>query len=83
MLILSSTALSFSVVVCSLEAEAEEGVTGEGADLDLDVPSTGSLTLSDLDSHDSVKWLHSGGYVFVTNAGARIGYREYLYDDKI
>lgn len=45
--------------------------------------TAGGLTLSDLDSRDSVKWQHSGGYVFVTNAGARIGYREYLYDDKI
>lgn len=45
--------------------------------------TAGGLDLSDLDSRDSVKWLNSGGYVFVTNAGARIGYREYLYDDKI
>jgi hypothetical protein len=39
--------------------------------------------LSDLDSGNGVAWLHSGGYIFMTNAGARLGYREYLYDDKI
>ena len=45
--------------------------------------TAGGLTLSDLDSGNGVKWQHSGGYVFATNAGARIGYREYLYDNKI
>lgn len=45
--------------------------------------TAGGLTLSDLDSGNGVEWQRSGGYVFVTNAGARIGYREYLYDDRI
>lgn len=45
--------------------------------------TAGGLNLSDLDSGNGVAWLHSGGYIFMTNAGARLGYREYLYDDKI
>lgn len=45
--------------------------------------TAGGLNLSDLDSDNGVEWQHSGGYIFMTNAGARLGYREYLYDNKI
>lgn len=45
--------------------------------------TAGGLDLSDLDSGNGVEWQHSGGYIFMTNAGARLGYREYLYDNRI
>ena len=45
--------------------------------------TAGGLDLSDLDSGNGVAWQHSGGYIFMTNAGARLGYREYLYDNRI
>ena len=45
--------------------------------------TAGGLNLSDLDSGNGVEWQHSGGYIFMTNAGARLGYREYLYDNRI
>lgn len=45
--------------------------------------TAGGLNLSDLDSGNGVAWQHSGGYIFMTNAGARLGYREYLYDNRI
>ena len=45
--------------------------------------TAGGLDLSDLDSGNSVAFLHSGGYIFMTNAGVRLGYREYLYENRI